>query len=543
MKKKNISVTSSSFIIPEHYSWNEQNQDYYKLDFKFVNNLSEGFHKTKKSDILFCKIFINDLIDESKNYKKSEIYKINRLVANLIKNRLNFSTESTIIFFSIKRNKNIFSDLKKRGNLETLFNLIDKTLLDLSQKYKELIVLNINNFLDDRKLNFFDERNWYLVNCRLSSDGHELISQYLYKILDKLKTTAKKVLILDCDNTLWGGVIGEDGIDNIQIGQDGKGKAFLDFQKKIKLLSQTGVLLCISSKNNQDDVMEVFNNHQNMQIKKRDIVSFKVNWKEKYLNIKEISEELNLSLDSMVFWDDNPLERNKIKKFLPTVTVIDPFDDISLWPKQIQEIEYFSKLNSSKEDKNKLEQYKIRSKFLDQKKTSTNEIEYLKSINIKPKILELNKDNISRATQMTQKTNQFNLRTKRYSLSDLTNFKKNKLYEIRLVSLKDIYGDHGIVGMFILKKLNKNEVFLDTFLISCRVFGRYLETWMMYQIKKIAKNLNYKMIIGEHIKTKKNLNICKTFFEDHNFKFKNKKFYLANPNDISSSNIRVYERK
>ena len=108
-----------------------------------------------------------------------------------------------------------------------------------------------------------------MVNCRLSSNGHELISQYLYKILDKLKTTAKKVLILDCDNTLWGGVIGEDGIDNIQIGQDGKGKAFLDFQKKIKLLSQTGVLLCISSKNNQDDVMEVFNNHQNMQIKKK----------------------------------------------------------------------------------------------------------------------------------------------------------------------------------------------------------------------------------------------------------------------------------
>ena len=123
--------------------------------------------------------------------------------------------------------------LKKRSNLETLFNLIDKTLLELSQKYKELIVLNINNFLDDRKLNFFDDRNWYLVNCRLSSNGHELISQYLYKILDKLKTTAKKVLILDCDNTLWGGVIGEDGIDNIQIGQDGKGKAFLDFQKKL----------------------------------------------------------------------------------------------------------------------------------------------------------------------------------------------------------------------------------------------------------------------------------------------------------------------
>ena len=144
---------------------------------------------------------------------------------------------------------------------------------------------------------------------------------------------------------------------------------------------------------------------------------------------------------------------------MPDVTVIDPFDDISLWPKQIQEVEYFSKLNFSKEDKNKLEQYKIRSKFLDQKKTSTSEIEYLKSINIKPKILELNKDNISRATQMTQKTNQFNLRTKKIFSIRFNKFEKNKLYEIRLVSLKDIYGDHGIVGMFILKKLNKMKFF------------------------------------------------------------------------------------
>jgi len=232
------------------------------------------------------------------------------------------------------------------------------------------------------------------------------------------------------------------------------------------------VLLCISSKNNLDDVMKVFDNHEEMQISKDDLLSIKVNWKEKHLNIREIAKDLNLSLDSIVFWDDNPLERSKVKKFLPEVHVIEPDENIINWPTQLENIEIFSKIKITKEDKNKTNQYKIRSKFVDEKKIANDEIKYLKSIKLKPKVIDLNKDNISRASQMTQKTNQFNLRTKRYSIKDILNLSKNKKIQIKLIDLKDLYGDHGIVGLMILKKIDKHSIFIDTFLISCRVFGR-----------------------------------------------------------------------
>ena len=138
------------------------------------------------------------------------------------------------------------------------------------------------------------------------------------------------------------------------------------------------------------------------------------------------------------------------------------------------------------------------------KKIATDEIKYLKSIKLEPKVINLNKDNIARASQMTQKTNQFNLRTKRYSMNDILKLNKKEYTEIKLISLKDLYGDHGIIGLMILKKIDKYSIFIDTFLISCRVFGRYLETWMLYEIKKICKKKEIKKIYGEHIVTDKN---------------------------------------
>ena len=474
MKKKNISISSSSFLIPNHYAWNENLKKKYNIDFNLINNLSQGFYNSSVHNILFATIFTNDLIDESKKYNSKEIKKISDTVINLAKYRLKKSSSPLIIFLINQKGKNIFNYLSKKNNSELLFENIFNKLLLIAQKNSNLILLNFNSVIEKTKDNIFDQRNWYLTNCRLSSYGHEIIATCLKKILNKISSVSKKVLILDCDNTLWGGIIGEDGIRNIKLGQDGVGKAFLDFQKKIKKLSLDGILLCISSKNNLKDVIDVFENHSQMEIKKEDLISIKVNWDEKYLNIKQIASDLNVSLDSMVFWDDNPLERNKIKKFLPEVFVVEPDKEIINWPEQLDNLDIFSKIKVTKEDKRKLEQYKIRSKFLDQKTVAKDEIKYLKSIKLKPKMINLNKDNIARASQMTLKTNQFNLRTKRYSISEIQKFGKSKEYTVKLIQLSDLYGDHGIVGLIILKKLNNSSIFIDTFLISCRVFGRYL---------------------------------------------------------------------
>ena len=550
MAQNKISISSTSYLIPNHYAWNEKFSFTNKLDFKFVNNFTQGFYNSPKENTLFTAIFINDLIDENKNYKNKDLKKINDSLINLVKFRLRNSSSPLILFLINQRGENIFDYLSTKNMIDENFeNLYDK-LLFLSKKHSNFILLNFNSIFENSNKNIFDKRNWYLANCRLSSYGHELIATSLKKILTKFVTTPKKVLVLDCDNTLWGGIVGEDGIDNILLGQDGIGKAYVDFQRKIKKLSQQGVLLCISSKNNTKDVMEVFNNHKQMQISKNDLVSIKVNWKEKYLNIKEIAKDLNLSLDSIVFWDDNPLERSKVKKFLPEVYVVEPDQNIINWPTQIENFELFSKIKITKEDKNKIKQYKIRSKFIDEKKIATDEIKYLKSIKLEPKVINLNKDNIARASQMTQKTNQFNLRTKRYSMNDILQLNKKEYTEIKLISLKDLYGDHGIIGLMILKKIDKYSVFIDTFLISCRVFGRYLETWMLYEIKKICKKKGINKIYGEHIVTDKNKIICKDFFKKHSFKIDNGKFSWKSPGssvyslrqeELNNKMIKIYD--
>ena len=253
----------------------------------------------------------------------------------------------------------------------------------------------------------------------------------------------------------------------------------------------------------------------------------------------------------MVFWDDNPLERNKIKKFLPEVFVVEPDKEIINWPEQLDNLDIFSKIKVTKEDKRKLEQYKIRSKFLDQKTVAKDEIKYLKSIKLKPKMINLNKDNIARASQMTLKTNQFNLRTKRYSISEIQKFGKSKEYTVKLIQLSDLYGDHGIVGLIILKKLNNSSIFIDTFLISCRVFGRYLETWMLYQLKRLYKKNNSITIYGELLITEKNKQICERFLTDHSFKKlinKNKFFksyqniFFSKIDKILNKNIKIYDK-
>ena len=279
-----------------------------------------------------------------------------------------------------------------------------------------------------------------------------------------------------------------------------------------------------------------------MQLKEKDIISFKVNWKEKHLNLLEISKDLDIGLDSMVFWDDNPFERQKMRAALPDVFTIEPEQDVIYWADQLNKLELFFNFKITDEDKKKQYQYKIRSKFVEGKNNAQNEITYLKKIKLKAKKINLLKGNISRASQMTQKTNQFNLSTKRYSILDIQKIDNNKNNRISLFQISDIYGDHGIVGMFILKEKNKNTIFIDTFLLSCRVLGRYLETWMLHSIKKkYGKNVD---IYAEYIPTEKNI-LAKKFLENHNFKLvkKNKKtsLYKIKGYNINSEVMKIYD--
>jgi len=354
--------------------------------------------------------------------------------------------------------------------------------------------------------------------------------------LERIQTSSKKVLILDCDNTLWGGVVGEDGYNGIRIGTDGEGLIFTDFQKSILRLKNEGVILCIVSKNNTADVMEVLNKNKNMVLKLEDFSLVKANWKTKSQNIKDLSVELDLSLESFVFFDDNSLERDLVRKNLHKVHVINPDIDISNWPQQIFESFEFIKFKLTKEDLFKTQQYKSRLKFVSEKNQTSNELDFLKKIKLNAKIVKIDKNNEQRCLQIINKTNQFNLTTKRYSSSEIQNFKNTKNNLIFMVSLSDKYGDHGIVALVMLR-LEKYYVYIDNFAISCRVLGRQLELWILSRIVKLTKK-RAKFIIGEYIFTKKN-SLVANLYKDLGFKpikknFKNIPTKLKNNFDKNS---------
>ncbi len=502
-KKIENLIVSNLFLNRQSHSWNKL-KNKHNLTFLEMGEFHALASKVKSTSTINIILFLQEMTNNKGSLKINNIKNLSKLIEVVCSKT---EKEVVVSFSSWKSVSSINYAQDKSQEIINVSSFI-KLLRKIQKKSKNLYLLNLDTFFAEKGFEkCFSNRDYYLFSSKVSSLGLEILINKINEIYLKSILPQSKVLVLDCDNTLWGGVLGEDGFNNIKIGQDGIGKVYKAFQNEILNLSKKGMLLTVSSKNNYEDVVEVFEKHKMMTIKKKDIISFKVNWQEKYKNIIEISKELNLGLTSFIFWDDNKLEREKMKKFLPEVNTIDVHDDISNWPEQLKNNIHTSKFNTTKEDLKKNKQYKMAGKFVQNKKdirSEDEEINFLKSIKLNPKILKIENSLISRASQMSQKTNQFNFRTIRYSETNLKRIIKDKNFECRLVNLKDLYGDHGIIAMFILRKLNKDYCFIDTMLMSCRVLGRFLDVWIFNECRKLAKKKNYKFIISEFIKTEKN---------------------------------------
>ncbi len=463
--------------------------------------------------VIFLQDFIKNLNGENVNGKK-----ILEKIFDLLKNRLNKKDSKIILSYSSWEPNNLINSIKNNSNKKQLLKKYIDSFEKLSNKFNNFYSFNLDErFSYHGLIKCFDKRNWYLARCRLSAFGLSLLIEDIKNIIYRIKNPTKKLLVLDCDNTLWGGILGEEGFNKIQLGEEGIGKAFFDFQIKIKELKQKGILLALCSKNNEKDVLEVFKKNHFMVLKENDIVISKINWKEKSTNLLEISKDLNIGLDSIAFWDDNPLERDKVRNNLREVEVIEPDKEIVNWPDQLAKLNLFEKFTVTSDDLKKTVQYQNRAKFIKEKIKNINESKYLKSINLKPKLHKINYSTINRAVQLSQKTNQFNLRTIRYEQESLKKILKKSPNGCFLVSLADIYGDHGIIGMVCTIPINNKFFFLDTFLMSCRIFGRNLESWMLNELIKRMKTKKVKFLLAEYIPSKKN-QIVANFLESNGFK-------------------------
>ena len=550
---KKIKLTGTSFLLPNNKNW-LQISKIYKIKFGSFGNWHDELINDK-SEILSICLFLDDFINLDQTNFVSSKKKLDSFF-KLLEQRVSKLNNNIVVSYCSNNNDNSVNT-SKYPNLKQKINFwFFQKIYNFSNKYKNLFIIDLDKEFSKVGLSrCLDKRNWYYAHSYLTNNGIDVLANSLKKIINRIYNSPSKVLVLDCDNTIWGGVIGEDGIEGIKIGEDGEGKIYEDFQKVIKSIKSKGIILALLSKNNEQDVWDVFKNHDHMILKKKDIISWKINWNEKFNNIKEISKELDLGLDSFVFWDDNPIERDQMKKFASEVKTIDVPDDIYLWPEHLKNLDELSKLNSTKEDKNKSKQYIARAKFIRDKDNHIDKISYLKSIKLSAKKIEINSSNIARAEQINLKTNQYNLRTTRITANEIKKFNNiNKMYCF-LGSLNDKYGDHGIVGSVYLKKIDDDVIFLENLLMSCRVIGRYFESWLLNEVIKLSKS-KYKYIIGQYTPTKRNI-VVKNFFKSHNFeelinnKYKinykkiykllgKKNLYITNLNKIKIKNIDIY---
>ena len=391
--------------------------------------------------------------------------------------------------------------------------------------------------------NIFNYKQFFSGDIKISTEYIPRFIDELMGYIFAVTGTSKKCIVLDLDNTLWGGIIGEDGFDNIKLGDNPVGRSFVEFQKRLHALNQRGIILAINSKNNFDDAIEVIKKHPNMILREDNFACVKINWDDKVVNLQKIAEELNIGLDSMVFFDDDSMNQEYVKASLPQVLVVDLPKDSSQYPQIITEMKEFDVLKITEEDIKRSGMYlgQKKRKELESKVGDYNE--FLKQMNIEVNVQKANSFSIPRISQLTLKTNQFNLTTRRYQEEEVSKFSSSEDKIVECVQVSDKFGDNGITGTYIVEKKNDEEWIIDTFLLSCRIMGRGVEEIMMNQIIENAKLSGVKRIKGEFIPTAKN-KPAENFYEKLGFKKEND-FWVFNTDDTikKPEHIKVIENE
>jgi FkbH-like protein len=395
-------------------------------------------------------------------------------------------------------------DTKQELGVKEVYQRLNQGLWELSRRYPAVFIFDIESLSAGfGKKNTREEKLHYLAAMDLSEDFLAEVAEEYLRYLKPLKGLAKKCLVLDLDNVLWGGIIGEDGPGGIKLGQAPPGNIYLSFQQAVLDLHNRGVILCINSKNNFADAMEAFRKHPDMILKEEHFACLKINWNDKAANLKEISKELNLTTDSFVFIDDSPFERALIKRAMPEVAVVDLPEDPALFKKALESLDYFEAFSLTQEDKNRGFLYAQDRKRREFKGSFKSLDEFLKGLKIRCCVKPADEILLSRAAQLIQRTNQFNLTTPRYNETQLRNFLQDEKALFLTLSLNDIFGDNGMVGVAVAANV-RDRWELDTFLLSCRILGRKAEHAFMAGLIGRLKEKGAAQIFATFIPSKKN---------------------------------------
>ena len=412
------------------------------------------------------------------------------------------------------------------GNINFI-NKLNMFISESANKYDNLYINDINYLSSLIGLEkWYDNELWFNYKYAMSFEGITYVAHSVASIIKSIYGKNKKAIAIDLDNTLWGGVIGDDGVNGIKIGSETAiGEAYEDFQKYIKNLKDIGIILTIDSKNDLENALEGLS-HPSMILHKDDFFIIKSNWNLKSNNILESAKEINIGEDSFVFIDDNPVERELVRNQLNTVSVPEIGNKIELFKNFIDRNNYFEIISLSKEDLERAKYYQDNQNREKEQQNYSNYNDYLKSLEMIAEINEAKEIYLERIYQLINKTNQFNLTTKRYTKSEVDEVYKDSNQILLYGKLKDKFGDNGLISIIIAKQKGKIlEILL--WLMSCRVLKRDMEIAMLNELVNLAKERGIEKLRGTYIPSKKN-SIVKDHYKNLGFKFEKEE------NDIST---------
>jgi FkbH-like protein len=388
--------------------------------------------------------------------------------------------------------------------LQKIATRVNERLAQFQKDHTWFFVLDFPAFVSTHGLNQLTDRRYEMLGRMfLSPKGSELFAEPLKRALLGLTRTPKKVLVLDLDNTMWGGILGEDGPDGIKCGGEGVGYAFLRFHRAIARLKRNGILLAICSKNNEADALAVFKNHPDLGLRIEDFVAHRINWLPKSENLKSMAEELNLGIDSFVFFDDSAFECEHVRQVLPKVDVIQAPSDPSDYVKALNEYPGFDTFRVTEEDRSRSKQYLDEAKRQNIKRSVTNLEEFYTSLDMKATLSLADESSFARVHQLVWKTNQFNLTTRRYEENELRDLLKSPDYSLYVLRLSDKLGESGITGLVIVKK-GKQTWEVENLLLSCRIIGRTVEFGLIRFIAEKAKSAGATELEASFIRSDRN---------------------------------------
>lgn len=412
-------------------------------------------------------------------------------------------------------------DMKKDIGTANILMQMNLRLAEKIDHVPNIFLLDTQRWISSVGKHTFNPRLWYRGKIAFGNDVYKEVVKDIKSALNGIQGLSRKLIILDLDNTLWGGVVGDLGRENIVLGgHDPIGEAFTDFQSTLKSLTNRGILLAIVSKNDESVALDAINDHPEMILGPKDFAGWKINWQDKAQNIVDLASELNLGLQSIVFIDDNQVERARVREALTEVFVPEWPKDPMLYASALHNLRCFDTPSISMEDMERTQMYLSEKQRKEMKESVGSLDEWLKSLEMKIRIEELNDINIQRTAQLYNKTNQMNLTTRRMTESELLEWAKAEGRKIWTFRVSDKFGDAGLTGIISLD-IQDNTGKIADFILSCRVIGRKIEETMLHTVIQHARALGLDKVIAEYIMTPKN-RPCLEYWKKSGFHYEEK---------------------